>query len=124
MAEGTGGDDNSLPNGSFPVLKSKRGIDCEENDSDESINQPDLGLGNQAQSSKRITTECQSGNFSAKCTFYGRNTDLILQNLINPCNVLYILQRVNTYCWPRSPFPPIFLVVYQPQRNRMLYIFF
>ena len=60
MAEGTGGDKNPLSNGLFHRLKSKRGADSEENESDENTNQPDLGLGNQAQSSKKSTNECQT----------------------------------------------------------------
>ena len=69
MAEGSGGDESSLPNGSIPRQKSKRGSDCDENDSDESTNQPDLGLGKQVQSNKRSSTECQSGNSARKRKF-------------------------------------------------------
>lgn len=65
MSDGTNGEGNSLPNGPFTRINSKKSSNNDENDNDESTNQPDLGLGNQPQNNRKSTNDSQPGSSEA-----------------------------------------------------------
>lgn len=86
MSDGAGEEGSPLSNGPFSGAKSKRSVDADDNDIDESANQPDLGLGNQPQTSRKNTNECQAGSSEAP-----RREE-------NPFSFKHFLSRENANC--------------------------